>query len=126
MVKALSTVAKRIPTFPTEIKVRAMSCLECLINAEDNDNRVSTITEKWFKVIDSNPMDFLLTYCRNPFVELRIAGFGILNSVSKQQWGQNTIRGTPGTLFIFYKYTNGNLIMIFRFGGILNGPSNRS
>lgn len=86
-------------SFPTDIKVRALTCLEHLLGVVDNDEddvSITTITRKWYNFIDDKPIDVILNYAKNPFGEFRLAGFGVLSSIARQLWGQEVIRDTPG------------------------------
>lgn len=90
----VKTIAKLLPSLPTDIRIRALSCIENLLR----DARVDTmqLTEKWFHLLGPEPMDVISKYAKNPFVELRLAGLGILNAIACQLWGQEAIKNTPG------------------------------
>ncbi|RZB38997.1 26S proteasome non-ATPase regulatory subunit 5 [Asbolus verrucosus] len=95
---AIKTITKSLPSMPTEIKVRGLNCLENLLHIVDYNNQITMITRKWYSLIDDNPIDFIWNYAKNPFFELRVAGFGILHAMSEQTWGQEVIKNTPGLL----------------------------
>lgn len=90
----VKTIAKLLPSLPTDIRIRALNCIENLLR----DVRVDTmqLTEKWFHLLGPEPMDVISKYAKNPFVELRLAGLGILNAIACQLWGQEAIKNTPG------------------------------
>lgn len=96
MEKAIKSISGRLSSLPTEIKVRAMGCLESLFYTDSNENRITTLIRKWFYLVDTDPMEVFLKYCRNPFTELRLAGFDVIKSISTQDWGQECIKTTPG------------------------------
>jgi 26S proteasome non-ATPase regulatory subunit 5 len=45
-------------------------------------------------------MELVMSVCRQPFVELRLAGLQILQVLAEQQWGQERMNSTPGKPFI--------------------------
>lgn len=92
----VKTLAKLLPSLPTEVRIRALNCIENLLR----DVRVDTIqlTEKWYHLLGPEPMDVISKYAKNPFVELRLAGLGVVNAIACQPWGQEAIKNTPGAI----------------------------
>lgn len=92
---AIRTICKVLPSMPSEGKVRCLNCLENLLNVVEPNNQISVITEGWFKLLDDNPIAFVKNYVKNPFIELRLGGLGILRAIAGQRWGQKAIRTSP-------------------------------
>ncbi|CAG9765414.1 unnamed protein product [Ceutorhynchus assimilis] len=92
----IRTISHLINSLPTEIRVRALNCIENLLRTDRFD--IAEITEKWFHLLGKNPMEMITRYAKNPFVDLRLAGIGIINALARQQWGQKAIRDTPGLI----------------------------
>lgn len=89
----------RMASLPTELRTRALSCLESLLRAVDGDNRVTNLVRKWFGLIGDRPMDWVLQYAQNPFFEIRLAGLGVISALTSHYWGHEFIRNTPGKIF---------------------------
>lgn len=96
MTYAIQTVAKLVPSLPTEVRLRALKCFESLLRVQEKNNEIMQITRKWYSIFGENPMDIITRYARNPFSEIKMAGLGILHAMAEQQWGQEEIRNTPG------------------------------
>jgi 26S proteasome non-ATPase regulatory subunit 5 len=41
-------------------------------------------------------MELVMSVCRQPFTELRLAGLQVLRVLAEQQWGQENISDMPG------------------------------
>lgn len=107
MKMVLMEMAMFLTTLPTEEQIRILNCVELLLRFEAEgdeaemgpDNRISTITEKWYKYLDRGPgLKTVLSYCRNPFADIKLAGFGVLKSVVEYTWGRAAIANTAGFL----------------------------
>lgn len=81
---------------PTELKIRILKTIEILLTVEDRTSNVSTITYKWFKQTGENFIDKIVSYAKNPFGEIKLAGLGVLLAMAAQQWGQEIIQQVPG------------------------------
>ncbi|XP_057664519.1 26S proteasome non-ATPase regulatory subunit 5-like [Diorhabda carinulata] len=93
---AIKTIMKLISSYPTDVKLRALTCIENLLRVSDIQSNVSQITRKWFTLLNDDPMDVIVRYAKNPFTEIKLSGLGILQAMSIQQWGQEEIRNCPG------------------------------
>lgn len=106
MKMVLMEMAMFLCTLPTEEQIRILNCLELLFmwdkEAEGNsmpDNRISTITEGWYKFLDKGPgLKVLMSYCRNPFPDIKLAGFGVIKSIADYSWGRAAISETAGLI----------------------------
>lgn len=103
----LMEMAMFLTTLPTEEQIRILNCVELLLRFEAEgdeaergpDNRISTITEQWYKYLDRGPgLKTILGYCRNPFPDIKLAGFGVLKSVVEYSWGRAEMANTAGFL----------------------------
>lgn len=108
MKMVLMEMAMFLSTLPTEEQIRILNCLELLFRLEaegedgDNsspDNRICLITESWYKFLDRGPgLKILMAYLRNPFPDIKLAGFGVLKSIVDYPWGQAAVADTAGLL----------------------------
>ncbi|KAI4458415.1 26s proteasome non-atpase regulatory subunit 5-related [Holotrichia oblita] len=98
MSKLLPSIVEKLNKLPNELKIRALNCLENIIQVNTNDARVMAITKKWYTCLEGNPIEFILRYAKNPIAEIRSAGLGILNALASQFWGQEVIKNAPGLL----------------------------
>lgn len=96
MTYAVKTIAKLLSSLPTEVRLRALLCIENLLRVKEKCNEIMQTTRKWYTLLGEDPMDVILRYAKNPFSEIKSAGLGILQAMAEQQWGQEEIRNTPG------------------------------
>jgi 26S proteasome non-ATPase regulatory subunit 5 len=68
----------------------------CVLQVADQDTLSLAITKSWFEQLAPNPMELVVSVCRQPFTELRLAGLQVLRVLAEQQWGQENINSTPG------------------------------
>lgn len=54
------------------------------------------MTKRWFEALSPTPMDFVMSLCRQPFQEIRLAGFQLLHVLATNPWGQEYIVRAPG------------------------------
>lgn len=93
---AIKTIVKLLTSFPSEVRLRALNCLENLLTVEEQKNDIMQITRRWYGLFGDDPMEIILRYAKNPFSEIKLSGLGILRAIADQQWGQEEIRNTPG------------------------------
>lgn len=100
-------LAMFLTQLPTEEQIRILHCLENLfqwLSTEDGgeqepNNRISMITEKWYKYLDRGPgLKTVMAYCRNPFPDIKLAGFGVLRAIVDFSWGRTALSETAGGL----------------------------
>ncbi|KRT85539.1 HEAT domain-containing protein [Oryctes borbonicus] len=96
MPKLLPSITEKLNKLPNEVKIRALNCLENILQVSTNDTRITAITRRWYSYLEGNPIDLILRYAKNPFSEIRCAGLGILNALATQLWGQEVIRNSAG------------------------------
>lgn len=65
---------------------------------EDQNNQSLSMTKRWFEALSPQPMDFVLSLCRQPFPETRLAGFQLLQVLATNPWGQEHIVRAPGMI----------------------------
>ncbi|XP_046472057.1 26S proteasome non-ATPase regulatory subunit 5 [Neodiprion pinetum] len=97
MLTALRNIGKTVAELPSNIKVRALNCLGQIIRVqeEEQDNRILSLTKSWFDLLDDNPLDLIVKFCKQPFPDIRKAGFEVLGAVASQTWGQEYIANAP-------------------------------
>ncbi|XP_059046049.1 26S proteasome non-ATPase regulatory subunit 5 [Achroia grisella] len=107
--QAVEKVAQLIRNSATEIKIRALHCFASLIAVDKDtnvpksgpiDHRVTLMTREWFRCLSENPMKFLCDICKNPFSDIRLAAFNLLNAACQHQWGEELVARVGG--FIEY------------------------
>lgn len=99
--RVIPTIAKSLSSIPTELKIRALKTIEVLLKVEDITSKASNITFKWFKQLGNNFIDNIVSYAKNPFGEIRVAGLEVLFALASQQWGQEVIQQVPGNFIGF-------------------------
>ncbi|KAJ8944688.1 hypothetical protein NQ318_015896 [Aromia moschata] len=93
---AIKTIVKLLTSYPTEIRIRALNCLENLLRVNDPKIDTMQIARRWFELFGDDPMQLIIRYAKNPFSETKLAGLGMLQAIAEQQWGQEYIKNTPG------------------------------
>lgn len=103
--EAVNKLGQLIRDSTTDLKIRALHCIANLISIDKDpnkpetgpvDHRVTLMTREWFRSLDPNDMDTLYAICRNPFTELKLAGYALLDSVCQHQWGEELVARTAG------------------------------
>lgn len=105
--QAVEKVGQIISNSPTEIKVRALNCFASLIGLDKDpdaekrgpvDHRVTLMTREWFRSLSTQPssIEILFEICKNPFPDIRLAGFTLLDAVCQHQWGEELVARTAG------------------------------
>lgn len=96
----VSHIFKNVSNYPSDIKPRALFCLENVFWVNDEEminNQISYICQKWcnsiFKESDFTP---LLNYCCTPFEDISLSAFGLLKSLVKHPFGQRGVCKTGG------------------------------
>ncbi|XP_069676869.1 26S proteasome non-ATPase regulatory subunit 5 isoform X3 [Periplaneta americana] len=100
MDQTMKKLAHKISNLPTELRVRAMNTVANLLQLKlpDQNSQSLAITKSWFEKMAVNPMELIMSVCRQPFTELRLAGMQVLQVLAEQQWGQECINSTPGLI----------------------------
>lgn len=103
LILTLKTIGKQISSSTTELRIRALNCVENLIRVSPNDqnNRVCSIVQKWFQYLHETPLLMIITYAQNPFLDIRCAGLNLLQTLSEQLWSQQLIHDSPGLVEFF-------------------------
>lgn len=98
LTSTLNSIGKQLASLPTELRIRALYCIESLMRVprDQQNNRVCSVVQNWFKVIHENPMMIIVQYAQNPFIEIRCAGLSVLQALSEQLWGQQQISQSAG------------------------------
>ncbi|CAH2071156.1 unnamed protein product, partial [Iphiclides podalirius] len=102
---AVEKIGTFIKNSPTEVKVRAAQCFTSLISVEmdakDNgpvDHRVTLMTREWFRTInkEAGATETLFDMCKNPFPDIKLAGFNLLDAVCQHLWGEQEVARVAG------------------------------
>jgi 26S proteasome non-ATPase regulatory subunit 5 len=95
----ITHIAQSIPTYPSDIKIRALNCFENIFWIDTNapaNNQINYICSKWFTAIFSNELSTILTMCKNPFEDISTSAFRLLKSISSHDFGQRGVANTGG------------------------------
>jgi len=79
-----------------KVKQEQIAVWLCLSQVADQDTLSLAITKSWFEQLAPNPMELVVSVCRQPFTELRLAGLQVLRVLAEQQWGQENMNSMPG------------------------------
>lgn len=110
-ISSLKNIGNLIKNSSTEIRVRALNCVEYLIDVrQDNDEnesqidqRVTLMTREWFRELSEKPtsMELIFNLCKNPFPELRINALKVLAAACQHKWGIELVKITSGKSIYF-------------------------
>ncbi|XP_076822852.1 26S proteasome non-ATPase regulatory subunit 5-like [Clavelina lepadiformis] len=82
-----------------DMRLRAVNVMgQLLDHRQVNPEKVDAvlpITLSWYKLISSNPMDAILSLCKQPFLAIRCSGFHLLNTIAGCSWGIEAMSGFP-------------------------------
>lgn len=104
-ISSLKNIGGLIKNSTTEIRVRALNCVEYLIDVKKDDEnesqidqRVTLMTREWFRELSDNPpsMELIFNLCKNPFPELRINALKVLVAACQHKWGEELVKNTSG------------------------------
>jgi 26S proteasome non-ATPase regulatory subunit 5 len=60
-----------------------------------------SITQTWYETLTpTGDLTFVMSYCKNPFPEFKLAGLALLKAIVGHRWGQDAVLRTGG--FIEY------------------------
>lgn len=98
--ETLHRMVEKLPSVPMEIKVRLLNSIANILhlNVSDQNNQSLSMTKRWFEAISQQPMEFVMSLCKQPFPEIRLAGFQLMQVLATNPWGQEYIVRAPGVL----------------------------
>lgn len=102
-VKVMSHISKAIPIYTSELKVRAINCLENVFwidPTNPKNNQINYICKKWFSCVFGSDLSSLLGFCQNPFEDISVSAFKCLLALSHHDFGQLAV-ATTGELCCF-------------------------
>lgn len=97
--KVMSHISKAIPSYSSELKVRAINCLENVFWIEPTapkNNQINYICGKWFNCVFGDDLTALLGFCQNPFEDISLSAFKCLLSLAQHDFAQRAISSTGG------------------------------
>lgn len=98
MPDALKKISEVIQRMPTALRIRGLENLSRILDIKksEQDNRILSLTKSWFDSLCDDPMNMIMSICRQPFADIRQAGLEVLAVVASQVWGQEYISYFPG------------------------------
>jgi len=82
---------------PTEARIRAMNAFASLIklDKENQSPELLSLTESWYRRVPST-MARMADTVKQPFIDLRLAAYLLLQVIAKQGWGRREMLSHPG------------------------------
>merc|ERR1719370_2432024 len=82
---------------PTEARIRAMNAFASLIklDKENQSPELLSLTESWYRRVPST-MARLADTVKQPFIDLRLAAYLLLQVIAGQTWGRREMLCHPG------------------------------
>lgn len=82
---------------PTEARIRAMNAFASLIklDKENQSPELLSLTESWYRRVPST-MTRMADTVKQPFIDLRLAAYLLLQVVAGQPWGRREMLSHPG------------------------------
>lgn len=86
----LRKIGQIIQNSTTELRIRALFNLARILEIpkDEQDNRILSLTKEWFDSICEQPLDLIVSLCKQPFADIRQAALEVLAVVAAQVWGQ--------------------------------------
>ncbi|XP_046403151.1 26S proteasome non-ATPase regulatory subunit 5-like [Ischnura elegans] len=116
MAKFMRRLGELMVVLPTPHRVRALNSLSSLmtLKAEEHDKEMLAITQRWFDGMSPTKVgstqwasaELIASICRQPFVELQLAGVQVFLCLATLPWGQRLIATCPGLLEFLTGYGN--------------------
>ncbi|XP_014204526.1 26S proteasome non-ATPase regulatory subunit 5 [Copidosoma floridanum] len=96
----LETVGKVIQTWQTQYKVDALNSLITILSIEksEQNNRSLELTKSWFNLISDKALEVIISLCKQPFADIRVASLQVFSVIASQPWGQEYIANYPGLI----------------------------
>lgn len=100
MPKALKRIAEVIQKMTTQLKVCGLRNLSLILGVEkkDQDNRIVSLTKTWYDCLGDQPTKMILSFCQQPFADIREASLRLLSTIVEQIWGREAIAKHPGAI----------------------------
>uniref|UniRef100_A0AAX7TVK8 26S proteasome non-ATPase regulatory subunit 5 n=1 Tax=Astatotilapia calliptera TaxID=8154 RepID=A0AAX7TVK8_ASTCA len=94
----LSKMSQLASSGPTELRVRSLDAISQLLSLqpEQQTEDLLALTESWFHLLSSQPMDMIRNISTQPFPELHCGALRIFTAIATQPWGQKLMINTPG------------------------------
>merc|ERR1719228_3100175 len=82
---------------PTEARIRAMNAFASLIklDKENQSPELLSLTESWYRRVPST-MARMADTVKQPFIDLRLAAYLLLQVIARQGWGRREMVSHPG------------------------------
>jgi len=82
---------------PTEARIRAMNAFASLIklDKENQSPELLSLTESWYRRVPST-MARMADTVKQPFIDLRLAAYLLLQVIARQGWGRREMLSHPG------------------------------
>jgi len=82
---------------PTEARIRAMNAFASLIklDKENQSPELLSLTESWYRRVPS-AMARMADTVKQPFIDLRLAAYLLLQVIARQGWGRREMLSHPG------------------------------
>uniref|UniRef100_W5L5Q2 26S proteasome non-ATPase regulatory subunit 5 n=1 Tax=Astyanax mexicanus TaxID=7994 RepID=W5L5Q2_ASTMX len=96
------TVLKRMSLLATDdttdLRVRSLEAIAQLLTLplEQQTDDLLLLTESWFSLLSSKPMEMIRNISTQPFPELHCAALRIFTAIACQEWAQRLMMSTPG------------------------------
>ncbi|KAK0097372.1 hypothetical protein PV326_002237 [Microctonus aethiopoides] len=101
---AMPSVMKKMKNFisnmPTEVRLRALDSLASILHVDqgNHNNRILLLTKSWFDLLHDDPVLYIVEFCKQPFIDIRLSSMKVLLEIATQYWGQEYIANHPGLM----------------------------
>lgn len=95
--KALQEVGSVIQAEGTDLRLIAVNAMSQLLHIDTTDQTedLVNLSLKWFQCISCEPVDTILSLCRQPFTSVKCAGFHLIKTLSLFSWGLEALVEFP-------------------------------
>lgn len=96
--ETLKKLFTSIPNVPSDMKSRVFECFEKVFTIDDPanmNNQITYICERWFQQSGIS-FSSLLGYCKQPFQDISLASFRLINALISHAFGRKALAQTGG------------------------------
>jgi len=100
VITGLEKIAKVIQTWQSQFRVSALNDLVLVLTLKESeqDERSLKLVKSWFNLLCDKPLEVIVSLCKQPFADIRVASLEVLAVVASQPWGQESIAKHPGLI----------------------------
>ncbi|CAG5116735.1 unnamed protein product [Candidula unifasciata] len=96
--ECIQNIGSLIQTGASDLKSKALQAMSHIVHLEPGDqtDELLSLTERWFCTSMTDPFKTVWSIAQQPFTDIRIPAFHLLQSLALTPWGQKLMNNAPG------------------------------